>query len=897
MKTIGGLRPVFWFIAFSFVFPLSSVSLKKDSYLFNIHQFLFRGKRSGEAYFNRDGSQMVFQAEGEEDNPFYQIYTRDMKTGEVRRISLGWAKTTCAWPHYQSTAEKPYVLFASTHGEGKKLSLEKQKNFQAKKNYAWDYDSAFDLYEYRKGSYKRLTSGLGYDAEGSYSPDGRFVVFSSNAWAYRKFSRSKVDKNPSFYLDLFLMELSNKKVLRLTHTLGYDGGAFFSPDGKSIVWRRFSPKGRESEIFNMKIDGSEVKQLTHLKTMSWAPFYHPSGEYIIFTTALHGHRNFELYVVDVEGVRQPLRITYNKVFDGLPVFHPNGKELFWVQKRKQAHVYKAIWNHRKVQKDLRSSPYRRKKKISQKKLKEWVYYLASKKLRGRNTGSLEEKIYSQKLKETFKSYGLQIFPSSQSAFDVVRERKVLSESFLKLEGKALRLKKQWMPISASDSVVQAKVVFSGYGLDIPKTNKTKAYRSYKHKVKGHWALILDGLPENLSSRQRSQLYPYSHIEQKMLTARKKGAKGLLVATKKEFFSQAPLHSDSFPVVFMPHSLIEKLKGKKVSFYAKFKDKITKAHNTLAFLKVKGAQNTVIVGAHGDHLGHGAHPSSFDGGLHYGADDNASGVAGLMELAFYFSRPELKNHLKQNILFAVWSGEELGLLGSRSFVEKGLVKNVSAYVNMDMIGRMKDKLYVQGLGSSSDWKKILKKIRIPYAKFSLSYHDDVFLPTDTMSFYDHGICILNFFTGVHEDYHKESDQASKINFQGLLFVTETVRQVVEAIAKSPQILKYEKKEPIRPYRSQRRVRRNMAFQVSLGTVPDYAYKKALKISLVRKKSPASKAGLQKGDIIVKLGSVQVKNLYDYVYALSQLKPLQKVPIEWLRGESKKTASIFPEPRQH
>jgi len=166
-------------------------------------------------------------------------------------------------------------------------------------------------------------------------------------------------------MDIFIMNADGSNVKRLTDIKGYDGGPFFSADGKKITWRRFAPNGQSAEIMTMNIDGSEQKQVTHLKAMSWAPYFHPSGDYLIFTTNKLGFSNFELYIVDTDGKRDPVRVSYIPDFDGLPVFSPDGKQLSWTHRNEkgESQIYISDWNDKKAR-ELLGLPVKNQLKLA-----------------------------------------------------------------------------------------------------------------------------------------------------------------------------------------------------------------------------------------------------------------------------------------------------------------------------------------------------------------------------------------------------------------------------------------------------------------------------------------------------------------------------------------------------
>lgn len=344
--------------------PTMSIDIKIEKPLFisNISQLTFAGLRSGEGYFSADGNQLIFQSERVGDNPFYQIFKLDLELGDVEMISNGIGKTTCSWIH--PDGEK--ILYASTHLDPKaKEKQQEELDFRAsgkERRYSWDYDENYDIFVKNHKGERRLTSELGYDAEASFSADGKWIAFASNRNGYNsnlntlnpaELKTFKMD--PAFLMDIYIMKADGSEVRQLTTHKGYDGGPFFSPDSKKIVWRRFAANGATAEIYTMNIDGTEKKQLTHTGNMSWAPFYHPSQKYIIYTTNTNGFANFELYMVDTEGRHEPVRVSDMAGFDGLPVFTPDGDELYWTRKKDNnnaSQIFRADWNHQAALKAL-----------------------------------------------------------------------------------------------------------------------------------------------------------------------------------------------------------------------------------------------------------------------------------------------------------------------------------------------------------------------------------------------------------------------------------------------------------------------------------------------------------------------------------------------------------------
>lgn len=316
-------------------------------------QLVTEGARSGEGYFSADGSEFIYQAEVA-GNPFYQIFLMDLETEQAHMVSTGVGLTTCSWIH--PTLDR--VMFSSTHEDPDALQKQAEeialRESGEDRPYGWDYDPHYEIYQADKNgdNLVNLTNTEGYDAEGSYSADGSKILFASNREAYsRTLSQAEqklFDDDASYFMDLYIMDADGSNVQQLTFSPGYDGGPFFSPDNEKVVWRRFNPDGNSAEIWTMDIDGSNQRQLTAEAMVSWGPYYHPSGDYIIYSSNVLGHANFELFMIDPEGLLDPVRVTNTAGTDILPVFSPDGTRLAWSTTRtpggaSQIHI--ADWDH------------------------------------------------------------------------------------------------------------------------------------------------------------------------------------------------------------------------------------------------------------------------------------------------------------------------------------------------------------------------------------------------------------------------------------------------------------------------------------------------------------------------------------------------------------------------
>ncbi|MCF6314657.1 MAG: M28 family peptidase [Verrucomicrobiales bacterium] len=956
-------------------------------------QLTFEGKRAGEGYFGADGKSMIFQSERVSDNPFFQIYTMDLETGDTQQVSPGHGKSTCAWLHpdgkkaiYASTQDDPDAR------EKQQAEIELRKSGKQKR-YSWDYDPTYEIQEYDFSSkkYRNLTNTLGYDAEGCYSPDGKHILFASNRAGYTDKLNTEdqqwFEKNPSFMMDLYLMDADGKNVKRLTTSPGYDGGPFFNADGSKICWRRFSREGDTAEIFTMNIDGSGEQQLTHLKAMSWAPYFHPSGDYLIFATNLQGFANFELYLVDTSGKKAPVRVTYTDGFDGLPAFSPDGKTLSWTSNRtsgKKSQIFRAQWNHQAARTLLgldgektttalveSKSPKTHAPKllttsddITEDDLHQHIAYLASEELEGRLTGTAGARLATAYVADLFQDLGLAPAGTDNSYFqdfeftagvDLGADNQLELQNSKAAKNKKITADQDWRPLSFSKTgtIEKSAIAFAGYGIELKASTdadgkKFDTYTSYYHlDVTDKWVMVFRYSPEDVSKEQSHRFARSSALRYKALTARQKGARGIIFVTGPNSKSKSELTRLTFDASMADSGIAaisitrevatQLLKGSgktlktlqdqldqgKMAAGFQIPDASLSAHidikqekrigrNVLARLISDDAEAqkrpAIILGAHVDHLGHGESQGSLahddeKNAIHYGADDNASGTAAMLEIAQYLvaQKKAGKLKMKRDIIFAAWSGEELGLIGSSHYVKQQtdgkkahphakapeLSQHLAACLNLDMVGRLKKNLVLQGVGSSSVWTGEIERRNVPVG-LPIVTQKDTYLATDATSFYLRGVPILSAFTGAHEDYHSPRDTVDKINFPGTQKISRLMALIARGLITRDKAPDYIKVDPPKNKGSRGGLR------AYLGTVPDYAQGDivGVKLSGVAQKGPAAKAGIQSGDVIMKLGDKEIKNIYDYTYVIGEVKIGEEVAIEILRDGKRLKLKITP-----
>lgn len=939
---------------------LENIINDPNQLLTNQKQITFVGPRSGEGYFSQDGQKMIFQSEREPGNPFYQMFILDLKTGRTNRVSTGEGKTTCGWIH--PSLKK--VMWSSTHLDKKtaeKVKAEYEDRAKpVKSRYSWSFDDQFDIFESDlNGKHiKQLTKEKGYDAEGSYSPDGKWIAFASNRSGYtEKMSADDqkiFDRDPSFAMEIYIMKSDGTSVKRLTHSPGYDGGPFFSADGKKITWRRFSSDGMKAEIYTMNVDGSDQKQVTHLGSMSWAPFFHPSGDYLIFASSVLGYSNFELFIVDSKGLQKPVRVTFADGFDGLASFSPDGKKMTWTHRNEkgESQIYLSDWNDHEARRLLKlpaidsGFDFKLSEDIKVDDVKNIVGYLASEAMQGRTTGSPEEKVYTQKISDLFKSWGLKpaLGNSFIQTFEFSSGVTATEKNSMELKGRfdkklTRSVDYQILSYSKTGSFPQAPIVFAGYGIKAAATDKLAAFDSYKElDVAGKWVLLLDGAPDVADKEFRHQLYMFSMPQHKVTVAKNLNAAGVIFISDagiKTLKFEGSLSSSSLPVIKISESVASEIikksdQASQVKSYDNLKKSFEKSQATIGFqlnsqylggeidltFEKSVGRNVIgrldpltaskskglFIGAHGDHLGRGENTGSSlarpeeKGQIHFGADDNASGVSGVLELANYYSDKKNLKTLKKPLYFAVWSGEEVGILGSTAFIKQweldnktNLNKKIEASLNMDMIGRLRDTLQVGGVGSSKEWPGLSEEVGLVTGQ-NLVLTTDPYLPTDAMAFYMAELPSISFFTGSHAEYHSPRDTVDTLNYPGLVKVINVVQTYIQKLATVQAAqMNYQKVEGNSGQKLEGR-----SFRIYLGTIPDYSQEgiKGVRISGASKNSPAEKAGLKSGDVIIEFDQSKIENLYDYVYTLQAVKANKATKIKVSRGGQTLELEITP-----
>ncbi len=761
----------------------------------------------------------------------------------------------------------------------------------------------------------------------------------------------------------------NSEPVRVTDTEGFDGLASFTPDGKQLTWTSNRNAKKESQIYLANWDSEAAWQA--LKNSPKSQTNRSSG------SVESESDEPEATSIGVAAAKQ-----------ATPDFDPRD-----------------IMRH--------------------------VDFLCRKELGGRMTGSAGERKATAYVAAYLDHLGLQ--PAGDNgtwfqSFEFPNGAELgpdnnLTASF-DSEEMSFKVNEDWRPLTFSGSleIPATDVVFAGYGIVAPEQEKHPAYDSYEGlDVKGKWVVVFRFVPENVTPETRQHLQFYAGLRKKAFYARDKGALGLIVVSgpNSQVHSQlVPMQNDISPsgsslaaisvTDATANRLLESvgrelktlqdqldegaavagfpLSGLQIAAELDVKKITGKGRNVIGRLQAgdQPSEQVVLVGAHIDHLGRGRAGSlaknDEQGQIHFGADDNASGVAGMLEIAEYLvaQRRLGKLNLTRDVIFAGWSGEELGLQGSEHFVKSfssngqseqespsfhdfklsvnaegqillngkpavvdelenslefigksvpdfqveiasdestpkekvelliELVKKhgvqrikmsqtqpqsgIIAALNMDMIGRLEDKLVLQGIGSSGYWNSVIES-KNALIGLPLALSEDTDLPTDASSFYRAGIPILSAFTGSHTDYHTPRDTPDKLNYPDAARIARLMGLITRSLATSDAVPAYVRRES-KPKQAPRG-----GLRAYLGSVPSYGDEvSGVKLSDVTQGAPADKAGVRSGDIIVGLAGKRIENIYDYTAIIDGLKIGQEPTIVVNRDGSELTFKITPGSRQ-
>ena len=515
----------------------------------------------------------------------------------------------------------------------------------------------------------------------------------------------------------------------------------------------------------------------------------------------------------------------------------------------------------------------------QNRFQQHVSYLASDSLEGRRTGTRGEVIASKYISEAFRLAGLQ--PKGTDGylqlFEVQEGKKPSTDSYLWIQGDTLKSDKDYFyfPWSGSQPI---------QGEPIPGLREVAA----------PWFIDLsEGIQDNASNPHFDlALYVYEQSKK----ASDAGANALILynthaaGDKLSFNPKDRSDALKIPVVYLRKEAATRYVmadkgGIRIQGKVAFVEHVRRGYNVAGYIDNK-AEKTVVLGAHYDHLGYGEDNNSRHTGvpaIHNGADDNASGTAMLIELARLM---KTKKSQKNNYLFLAFSGEELGLYGSKYFTEKPTIdlKTVNYMINMDMVGRLPDSsksITLGGYGTSPAWSIVIN----PKSTAGLNIRIDSSGtgPSDHSSFYRKDIPVLFYFTGLHTDYHKPSDDADRINYGGMVTILRNIETTIDGLNEAPKLTFLKTRET--------QTTTTARFSVTMGIMPDYTYSgKGVRADGVGEGKPAQKAGLRAGDIVLQIGDYSISSMESYMQTLGKFKKGETVKVIYQRGEETKEVTV-------
>lgn len=866
-------------------------------------------------------------------DPQYELFVKDLNANTYTRLTnaLGYDAEASYSP------DGTQIVFASNRDAfTRELSEREAELFKI------DPASMIDLYIMNAdgSNVRRLTDVAGYDGGPFFSPDGTRVC-------WRRFSEDGATA------EIYTMKTDGTDVKRLTEIGAMSWAPYFHPSGDYLIFTTNKHGFANFELYLVRADGrGEPVRVTDTDGFDGLPVFLPGGKQLSWTSTRTASKQSQIFLADWDdaAARKMLGL------DGDGPSEDEAAAIASAEKSLPEFAPTDVMRH--------------------------VDYLTRPELGGRMTGTEGERRATAYVAAYLESIGFE--PAGENgtffqSFDFPAGSTITDGTTMTAGDRTLELNKDWVPLSfsADGEIGSGDVVFAGYGLQVPGSDDVDEYDSYVHlNVADQWVLVFRDLPQDITPEQRQAMARYSSPRRKATIARDLGAKGIIFVagpTSKvqsqliRFDADASQASVSIGAVSVTNEvatkwlaaadrdLAEIQKGLDDGSLAMgFRIEPATVNATVHITRNRGTgrnviarlpatkssekaspsaapEPVVIVGAHIDHLGQGGGSNSLArdderDAVHVGADDNASGVAAMLEIAQYLASEKSAGRLKakRDLIVAGWSGEELGLFGSQAFVEsyfelypdaprseidpdyaaaaaahgmttdaEPLTAAVAAYLNLDMVGRLRDKLVVQGIGSSPGFSGEVQRRNVPVGLTLALDKTSTRLPTDASAFVARDVPILSGFTGAHEDYHTPRDTPDKLNYDGAAKIAKLFALLTRGFLTADDPPKFELAEGEAANEDAPRAR----LTAYLGTIPDYAAGevKGLKLSGVAGEGPAARAGVQGGDVITELAGRKIEDIYDYTYAIEALKIGEEVSIVVRRGDEDVSLKVTPAAR--
>ncbi|MGB1925252.1 MAG: M28 family peptidase [Rubripirellula sp.] len=889
----------------------------------------------------KQAEELALRASGKERryawdyDPTFELFETRVGSGEYRKLTdaVGYD----AEASYSPDGSK--IVFASN-----RAAFSKPLTGRAKEMFEVDPAYMIDLYIMNADgtNVQQLTDEPGYDGGPFFSADGERIC-------WRRFSEDGASA------EIYTMNTDGSGIKRLTNLGAMSWAPFFHPSGDYLIFTTNRHGFANFELYLVRADGQgEPVRVTYTDGFDGLPVFLPDGKQVSWTSTRTPQKQSQIFLSSWDDAKARALLGFGETVSA----EDRDAALAAAEASSPDFQPADVMRH--------------------------VDFLTRTDLGGRLTGTEGERRATAYVAAYLESLGFQ--PAGQSgtffhSFEFPAGSRLIDGNQMSVGKRQLKLNEDYVPLSFSKQgqLPKTGVVFAGYGLQVPAGDDGEEYDSYVHlNVAGQWVMVFRDLPQDISPETRQRMARYSDPRRKVTIARDLGARGVIFVAGPNsqvkndlirFDQDASQASVSIAVVSVTNEVAQSIidpseeslkdlqtslddgslmmgfaiEGSDVSVEVVIERRTGTGRNVLARLPASEDADhqapVVMVGAHIDHLGVGGGGSSLAtedevNQVHAGADDNASGVAAMLEISQYLAAEKKKGRLKnrRDLIVAAWSGEELGLFGSKAFVEDfydlyptanrpasspvdqevqgeavdkahahgasgqeaALTQAVAAYLNLDMVGRLREKLVIQGIGSSPGFAGEVQRRNLPVGLPLQLDKASSRLPTDTSAFVGRQVPILSAFTGAHEDYHTPRDTADKLNYEGAAKIANLMALITRGILTADQAPIFELNEGDAAGQDAPRAR----LTAYLGTIPDYVAGdvKGLKLSGVAKKGPAAAAGVQGGDIIVQLAGRKIEDIYDYTYAIEALKIGEEVVIVVQRGEKTVTMKVVPSARE-